>query len=120
MAAATLMEAFNHLLYSGRKMREHQPWRPEWPTPDRLAASILSDQLAPGRNLLCNCIILFDDGGGLLGPTSAEPWVRADRASRLPAGRFCVGPWSYSAGIWGPIRAVVGTVVLVALQTSRA
>jgi len=38
---------------------------PEWPAPDHLAARIVADQPGQGWSLLCNGVILFDDGGEL-------------------------------------------------------
>ena len=47
-------------------MCQHQPRCPEWPAPDHLAARIVTDQPGQGWSLLCNGVILFDDGGELL------------------------------------------------------
>jgi hypothetical protein len=47
-------------------MCQHQPRCPEWPAPDRLAARIVADQPRQGWSLLCNGVIVFDDGGELL------------------------------------------------------
>jgi hypothetical protein len=47
-------------------MCQHQPQCPEWPAPDHLAAQIVADQPRQGWSLLCNGVILFDDGGELL------------------------------------------------------
>ena len=47
-------------------MCQHQPRCPEWPAPDHLAARIVADQPGQGWSLLCNGVILFDDGGKLL------------------------------------------------------
>ena len=44
---------------------------PEWPAPDHLAARIVADQPGQGWNLLCNGVILFDDGGELFPDHSA-------------------------------------------------
>jgi len=46
-------------------MCQHQPPCPEWTAPDHLAARITSDQPGQGWSLLCNGVILFDDGGEL-------------------------------------------------------
>ena len=48
------------------KMCQHQPRCPGWPAPDHLAARIVADQPGQGWSLLCNGVILFDDGGELL------------------------------------------------------
>jgi Family of unknown function (DUF5999) len=47
-------------------MCQHQPRCPEWPAPDHSAARIVADQPGQGWSLLCNGVILFDDGGELL------------------------------------------------------
>jgi hypothetical protein len=47
-------------------MCQHQPRCPKWPAPDHLAARIVADQPGQGWSLLCNGVILFDDGGELL------------------------------------------------------
>ena len=47
-------------------MCQHQPRCPESPAPDHLAARIVADQPGQGWSLLCNGVILFDDGGELL------------------------------------------------------
>ena len=52
-------------------MCQHQPRCPEWPAPDHLAARIVTDQPGQGWSLLCNGVILFDDGGELFPDHSA-------------------------------------------------
>lgn len=47
-------------------MRDHQPRCPEWSAPDYRAAQLVADQPQQGWCLLCNGVILFDDGGELL------------------------------------------------------
>jgi hypothetical protein len=47
-------------------MRQHQPRCPQWPAPDHLAALIVADHPAQGWSLLCDGVIVFDDGGELL------------------------------------------------------
>jgi hypothetical protein len=47
-------------------MCQHQPRCPQWPAPDYLAARIVADQPGQGWSLLCNGVIVFDDGGELL------------------------------------------------------
>ena len=47
-------------------MCKHQPPCPEWAAPDHLAAQIVADQPGQGWSLLCNGVIVFDDGGELL------------------------------------------------------
>ena len=46
-------------------MCQHQPRCPQWPAPDHLAARIVADQPGQGWSLLCNGVIVFDDGGEL-------------------------------------------------------
>jgi len=47
-------------------MCAHQPPCPRWAAPDHRAARIVSDQAGQGWSLLCNGVIVFDDGGELL------------------------------------------------------
>jgi hypothetical protein len=47
-------------------MCTHQPPCPRWAASDRRAARIVSDQVGQGWSLLCNGVIVFDDGGELL------------------------------------------------------
>ena len=47
-------------------MCQHQPRCPDWGEPDHLAARIVADQPGQGWSLLCNGVIVFDDGGELL------------------------------------------------------
>jgi len=47
-------------------MCQHQPRCPQWAAPDHLAARIVADQPGQGWSLLCNGVIVFDDGGELL------------------------------------------------------
>lgn len=55
---------------SGRLPRDeqcrHQPRCPDALAPDRLAARAISSYPEKGWNLLCNGVVLFDDGGQLL------------------------------------------------------
>jgi Family of unknown function (DUF5999) len=44
---------------------EHQPPCPSAKNPDRLAAMVVRDHAEQGWYLLCNGIVLFDDGGCL-------------------------------------------------------
>jgi hypothetical protein len=47
-------------------MCQHQPRCPRWQAPDRLAARIAASHPAQGWSILCNGVIVFDDGGELL------------------------------------------------------
>jgi hypothetical protein len=70
----------------GGNMCQHQPRCPEWHASDHLAARIIADQPEQGWSLLCNGVIVFDDGGELLPdaravtrnrPGSADPMLLA-------------------------------------------
>jgi Family of unknown function (DUF5999) len=67
------------------KMCEHQPRCPDWLALNRVAAGVVSSQPAQGWSLLCNGVVLFDDGGQLLpdGRAVPTPWLAA--ASLVPA-----------------------------------
>jgi Family of unknown function (DUF5999) len=62
-------------------MCQHHPRCPEWPAPDHLAARIVAAQPGQGWNLLCNGVIVFDDGGELLPDGRA---VTPDRLGPAP------------------------------------
>jgi hypothetical protein len=47
-------------------MCHHQPRCPRWRAFDHRAARIVADQPGQGSSLLCNGVIVFDDGGELL------------------------------------------------------
>jgi hypothetical protein len=47
-------------------MCQHQLRCPQWPAPDRLAARIVAARPEQGWSMLCNGVIVFDDGGELL------------------------------------------------------
>jgi hypothetical protein len=68
-------------------MCQHQPRCPEWPAPDYLAARIVADQPGQGWSLLCNGVIVFDDGGELL----------PDGCAVTPGHRRRVGPVAMAA-----------------------
>ena len=46
-------------------MCQHQPRCPQWGAPDHLAARIVSGHPEQGWSMLCNGVIVFDDGGEL-------------------------------------------------------
>ena len=54
-------------------MCQHQPRCPQSWEAGGLAARIVADQPEQGWSLLCNSIVLFDDGGLLLPDGHAEP-----------------------------------------------
>jgi len=62
-------------------MCQHHPECPHWPAPDHLAARIVADHPEQGWRLLCNGVIVFDDGGELLPDDS----VRSVRSPVLTA-----------------------------------
>jgi hypothetical protein len=47
-------------------MCQHQPRCPDWLAPDCLAARVVAAQPGQGWSLLCNGVVLFEDGGELL------------------------------------------------------
>lgn len=47
-------------------MCQHQPRCPESRAPDHLAARIIAGHPEQGWSMLCNGVIVFDDGGKLL------------------------------------------------------
>ena len=65
-------------------MCQHQPRCPQWSAPDHLAARIVADQPVQGWSLLCNGVILFDDGGELLPASRAVAPQRPVAAPLVP------------------------------------
>jgi Family of unknown function (DUF5999) len=65
-------------------MCQHQPRCPEWHAPDHLAARIVADQPGQGWSLLCNGVIVFDDGGELLPETRVITPDRPGSAESMP------------------------------------
>jgi hypothetical protein len=47
-------------------MCQHLPARPPAPAPDCVAARVVAGHLGQGWSLLCNGVVLFEDGGALL------------------------------------------------------
>jgi hypothetical protein len=62
-------------------MCHHQPRCPGPPAPDRAAARIVASRPEQGWSLLCNGVILFDDGGTLLPDGHPVPSVVSPRRS---------------------------------------
>jgi hypothetical protein len=54
-------------------MCEHQPPCPPGSGPNGLQAQIVADHSEQGWYLLCNGVLLFDDGGALLTDSRAIP-----------------------------------------------
>ena len=51
---------------AGRQECWHWPRCPDALAPDRSAARVVASQPGQGWSLLCNGVVLFDDGGALL------------------------------------------------------
>jgi hypothetical protein len=64
-------------------MCQHQPRCPQWSAPDHLAARIVADHPGQGWSLLCNGVIVFDDGGELFPDGSAVALDRPALAEPL-------------------------------------
>jgi hypothetical protein len=47
-------------------MCQHLHTCPDVQAPDRMAARVVADHLEQGWSLLCNGVVLFEDGGALL------------------------------------------------------
>jgi hypothetical protein len=47
-------------------MCQHLPACPDAHAPDRTAARVAADHLEQGWSMLCNGVVLFEDGGALL------------------------------------------------------
>jgi hypothetical protein len=60
----------------GREPCRHQPRCPDALAPDRCAARAVASHPEQGWSLLCNGVVLFDDGGELL-PASVGLTARA-------------------------------------------
>ena len=52
-------------------MCQHLHTCPDAQAPDRMAARVVADHLEQGWSLLCNGVVLFEDGGALLADGSA-------------------------------------------------
>jgi hypothetical protein len=63
-------------------MCQHLPACPDGHAPDRTAARVAADHLGQGWSLLCNGVVLFEDGG-----RAARRWPggRASRVGIAPA-----------------------------------
>ena len=64
-------------------MCQHEPRCPEWRALDHLAAWIVADQPGQGWSLLCNGVIVFDDGGELFPDGRAVTPARLRLAGRV-------------------------------------
>lgn len=70
-------------LRPGKPQCTHQPRCPGSMAHDRSAARTIASQPEQGWSLLCNGVVLFDDGGGLLPDGRSFPPLQAP--ARIPA-----------------------------------
>jgi hypothetical protein len=70
-------------------MCQHLHRCPDAQAPDRMAARVVADHLEQGWSLLCNGVVLFEDGGALLadGRGRPSPHRHGARGWRGPQGR---------------------------------
>ncbi len=61
----------------------HWPQCPEADTADARAARLVADHWEPGWALLCNGLVVFDDGGALI-PAQATRATAAGTPARTP------------------------------------
>ena len=83
-------------------MCQHQPRCPQWPAPDHLAARIVADHPEQGWSLLCNGVVVFDDGGEVLPDGHVVAPDRPARSARFawparPAWPALAGPAAMAA-----------------------
>ena len=87
----------------------HQPRCPDALTPDRIAAWPVARRPEQGWSLLCNGVVLFDDGGQLLPDGRAISPAPARTAADLPrraaelaaarSGAVAAAPWGCDAPV---------------------
>ena len=65
-------------------MCQHLHTCPDAQAPDRMAARVVADHLEQGRSLLCNGVVLFEDGGALLADGRAVAPPASAWRPRLP------------------------------------
>ena len=75
-------------------MCQHKPSCPPWNAVDRQAARVMAPHPEQGWSLLCNAVVLFDDGGELLPDRRAVPPSRPARRD-LASARPLVGGKSH-------------------------
>lgn len=68
---------------SGKQRCTHRPRCPGIMAHDRGAARTIASQPEQGWSLLCNGIVVFDDGGGLL--PDGRPFPPPQTPARIPA-----------------------------------
>ena len=92
-------------LWAKDRMCSHQPQCPDALAPDRIAAWPVARRPEQGSSLLCNGVVLFDDGGQLL------PDGRAiSPAPRVPR-RTCPGAAALAAAQSGTAARRPGDVM---------
>ena len=64
-------------------MCQHLHTCPDAQAPDRMAARVVADHLEQGWSLLCNGVVLFEDGGALLADGRAVAPPASARHPRL-------------------------------------
>jgi uncharacterized protein DUF5999 len=72
----------------------HQPGCPDALAPDRTAAWPLARRPEQGWSLLCNGVVLFDDGGQLLPDGRAIPPDATCTSAAAPVQAPCRAQWS--------------------------
>ena len=108
MTGSTIM--LKPTLRAKDRMCSHQPRCPDALAPDRIAAWPVARRPEQGWSLLCNGVVLFDDGGQLL------PDGRAITAADLPrrAAALAAAPSGAAAAAPGGCDALVATGVMPA------
>ena len=94
-------------------MCSHQPRCPDALAPDRVAAWPVAPHPEQGWNLLCNGVVLFDDGGQLLPDGRAISPAPTCTAANLPrrAAEFAAAHFDEVAAAAGGCDALAATAV---------
>jgi Family of unknown function (DUF5999) len=94
----------------------HQPRCPDSLAPDRTAARPVARRPEQGWSLLCNGVVLFDDGGELLPDGRAIPPASTYTAADLPqrAAELAAAQSGTAATAPGRCDALVATGVVLA------
>lgn len=95
------------------RMCSHQPRCPDALAPDRTAAWPVARRPEQGWSLLCNGVVLFDDGGQLLPDGQAIPPASTCTAAGLPR-RAAELAAAHSGTAPGRCDALVATGVVLA------
>jgi Family of unknown function (DUF5999) len=95
----------------------HQPWCPDALAPDRIAAWPVARRPEQGWSLLCNGVVLFDDGGQLLPDgraiSPAPTCTAADLPGRAAALAAAQSGTAAAAGRTIPGRTTAGHLAAV-------